>query len=316
MLRHIAYLVLALACTTATNAQTFRAVPDDEEGGAPRPPRAEGIDSALAVNAAQVANEVCQALGFATTALIVDSAGVPVVMISTDGAAQLTQRLASGKAVTAVRLNMSSGEARRSAESDPALRSRLVADPDMGPPRAGAFPIEVGGKILGAIAVSGAPTGVEEEPCARAGLAVIAERLGAGGTDERSASDLDPAAILTSNLGQAHFEGRPGETRAKLYGDPAKPGPYAILYKWEPGHNSRPHHHKVDRLGYVISGTWWMSTSTVEDKQTLQPVPAGSFVVHKAGKVHWDGAVDSTALVLVTGMGPIETVWHDASIGP
>lgn len=316
MWRYMAQVVIALACATASSAQTFRAVPDDEEGGAPRPAREEGIDTGLALEAARVANGVCHALGFTTTALIVDSAGVPIVMISENGAAQLTQRLASGKAVTAVRLKMSSGEARKASSSDPDLRSRLEADPEMGPPRAGGFPIMVDGKALGAIAVSGAPTGVEEEPCARAGLAVITERLGATAKEKTALGAFDPASILVTDPAAARFEGRPGETRARLYGDPAKPGPYAILYKWEPGHNSRPHFHKVDRLGYVISGTWWMSNSPSEDRGTLRPVPAGSFVVHKAGKVHWDGAVDMTALVLVTGMGPIETVWLDPGAKP
>jgi quercetin dioxygenase-like cupin family protein/ABC-type molybdate transport system substrate-binding protein len=117
----------------------------------------------------------------------------------------------------------------------------------------------------------------------------------------------NPAAITFVLPQDLKFEGAPGEKRAKLYGDPEKPGPYAIIYQWEPGHNSKPHTHAVDRFGYVISGTWWMSSASTEDKSTLYPVPAGSFVTHKAGQVHWDGGVDNTALVLVTGVGPIQT---------
>lgn len=110
--------------------------------------------------------------------------------------------------------------------------------------------------------------------------------------------------VLPSDL---KWEGPAGQTRAKLYGDPEQPGPYAIIYKWEPGYNSLPHSHAVDRHAYVISGTWWMSTSRIEDKRTLYPVPQGSYVIHKANGVHWDGGVDSTALVLVTGIGPLNT---------
>jgi quercetin dioxygenase-like cupin family protein/ABC-type molybdate transport system substrate-binding protein len=117
----------------------------------------------------------------------------------------------------------------------------------------------------------------------------------------------NPAAISFVLPQDLEFEGAPGEKRAKLYGDPEKEGPYAIIYKWEPGHNSKPHTHAVDRFGYVISGTWWMSSAAIEDKSTLYPVTAGSFVTHKAGQVHWDGGVDNTALVLVTGIGPIQT---------
>ncbi|MEP7245813.1 MAG: cupin domain-containing protein [Gammaproteobacteria bacterium] len=126
--------------------------------------------------------------------------------------------------------------------------------------------------------------------------------------DAPAISGAPNAAAITFVLPQdLKFEGAPGETRAKLYGDPEKEGPYAILYKWEPGHHSKPHTHSVDRFGYVISGTWWMSSASTEDKSTLYPVPAGSFVTHKAGQVHWDGGVDNTALVLVTGVGPIHT---------
>lgn len=311
MSRFMLASVLSIGLAIPTYGQSFRPVPDDNEGGAPRPARADGIPSALAVEAAQIANATCAALGLKTTALIVDSAGAPIAMISADGAAQLTHRLASGKAVTATRLKMSSGEARQAAQIDLKLRDRLVADPEMGPPRAGAFPILKGEATLGAIAVSGAPTGVEDEPCARAGLAWIMAGLGRIDGTGRMADQFDASAITTLNPADMKFEGASGETRAKLYGNPAKPGPYAILYKWEPGHHSRPHSHKVDRNGYVISGTWWMSTSRTEDVRTLRPVPAGTFVTHKAGKVHWDGAVDSTAIVLVTGVGPIETDWLD-----
>lgn len=119
--------------------------------------------------------------------------------------------------------------------------------------------------------------------------------------------DLNPASIdvvLPENL---KWEGVPGELRAKLYGDPEKPGPYAIIYKWEPGHHSKPHTHAYDRVGYVISGTWWMSTSSKEDLSTLKPVTAGNYVIHKGNQVHWDGGVDNTAVIIVTGVGPIKT---------
>jgi len=305
-MRHYLLWAIALGFASSAAAQTFRPAPDDDEGGAPRPPRAVGIPSALAVEAAQVSNAACRAVGLKTTALIVDSVGAPIAMISDDEAAQLTQRLASGKAVTAVKLRMSSLDARKKGETDAAFKARLVADPTMGPPRGGAFPIIIGGKTLGAIAVSGAPTGAEDEPCAKVGLALITGRLQAVSAGAKPAKPGAEAIsfVLPEDI---RFDGTPGETRAKLYGDPEKPGPYAILYKWEPGHHSKPHSHSIDRLGYVISGTWWMSDARAEDSNTLYPVPAGSFVTHKAGQVHWDGAVDSTALVLVTGMGPINT---------
>jgi hypothetical protein len=37
-------------------------------------------------------------------------------------------------------------------------------------------------------------------------------------------------------------------------------------------------------------------------------MPAGSFVTHTAGGVHFDGAKDEEVIVLVSGMGPATTV--------
>src|SRR6185437_1380171 len=99
-----------------------------------------------------------------------------------------------------------------------------------------------------------------------------------------------------------------GEGMAILYGDPAKPGIYAALIKWEPGHFSTPHIHSTDRLIYVIKGTWWVSSSPHWDPKTTYPLPPGSFATDRAGQVHWDGAKDEEVLLELVGMGPATTV--------
>lgn len=100
-----------------------------------------------------------------------------------------------------------------------------------------------------------------------------------------------------------------GEGEARLFGDPNKPGIYGVLIKWLPGHNSRPHFHSTDRYIYVVSGTWWVSSSTTYDKSRMYPVPAGSFVTDIANTVHWDGAKESTGpcILLLVGEGPMHT---------
>jgi len=158
-------------------AQTILPTPNMDEGRAPRPPRARGIPTALAVEADQTAVAMCTAQGLKVTALTIDSAGTPIALISGDGAAAITQRIASGKATTALKMKMTSGEATTRAQTDPAFMAQLMADPSMGQPRKGGVPILVGGEIIGAIAVSGAPSGDQDEPCAKAGLAKIQDRL-------------------------------------------------------------------------------------------------------------------------------------------
>jgi quercetin dioxygenase-like cupin family protein len=91
---------------------------------------------------------------------------------------------------------------------------------------------------------------------------------------------------------------------AVLFGDPSKPGPYVVRIKWLPGNMSRPHFHPNDRFFVVISGTWWMGTGENFDPNNTVPAPAGSYVIHYAGKVHYDGAKDEEAVIQVWGMGP------------
>ena len=92
--------------------------------------------------------------------------------------------------------------------------------------------------------------------------------------------------------------------QAILFGDPTKPGPYVVRLKWLPGNMSRPHFHQNDRHFVVISGTWWVGSGDKFDPDSTLPVPAGSYVIHYAGKVHYDGAKDEETIIQVWGIGP------------
>jgi hypothetical protein len=59
-----------------------------------------------------------------------------------------------------------------------------------------------------------------------------------------------------------------------------------------------------DRFCAVLSGTWWMGTRETFDLDRTVPVPAGSDVIHYAGKVHYDGAKTEETIIQVWGMGP------------
>ena len=163
--------------TSPAPAPTIAPAPSNDEVRAPRPARAHGISTALAIEGAQTAIATCLGNGYKVTALIVDSAGVPIALISGDGAAAITQRIAMGKAQSVLKYKMTSGEVAAKASSDAGFMSQLMADPQIGAPRQGAIPIMVGGASIGAFAVSGAPGGDKDEPCAKAGLAKIQDRL-------------------------------------------------------------------------------------------------------------------------------------------
>jgi hypothetical protein len=102
-------------------------------------------------------------------------------------------------------------------------------------------------------------------------------------------------------------EGPGGPQSANLVGDPAKPGLYIQLIKWFPHQTSRPHFHNKDRFVTVLSGTWWVGTTADLRPESMVPMPAGSFVTDLAGKVHYDGAKDGTAIIEIVGQGPVST---------
>ena len=98
-----------------------------------------------------------------------------------------------------------------------------------------------------------------------------------------------------------------GEDQAVIFGDPGKAGLYGLLIRWHPGNFSRPHFHNSDRYAYVLSGTWWVSSSDTYDPEKAYPMAAGTVVTDLANKVHFDGAKDEGALLLLVGMGPVTT---------
>ena len=95
-----------------------------------------------------------------------------------------------------------------------------------------------------------------------------------------------------------------------LFGDPSKPGLYGVVYKWYAGNFSKPHFHDQDRYAYVLSGTWWVSTSNIYDERTTYPVHAGTVAVDKLRGIHWDGArtgEKEPAVLILAGTGPNTT---------
>jgi quercetin dioxygenase-like cupin family protein len=119
------------------------------------------------------------------------------------------------------------------------------------------------------------------------------------------AADLDPKAINITLPKDIKWVASPsGSEQAILAGDPSKPGLYVVLTKWLPNKNSRPHSHPNDRFITVLKGTWWVNTGANYDPAGMKPVPAGSYVVHYGGQVHYDGARDEECILQIVGMGP------------
>ena len=123
------------------------------------------------------------------------------------------------------------------------------------------------------------------------------------------ATELNPAAVTYTLPDQIKWKTplgiAPGVENAVLVGDPTQPGLYVVMVRWLAGnHFSHPHFHPHDRFITVIKGTWWVGTGTKFDPSATVPMPAGTFVTHYGGQIHFDGAKDEDAILLIVGDGP------------
>jgi quercetin dioxygenase-like cupin family protein len=126
------------------------------------------------------------------------------------------------------------------------------------------------------------------------------------GRAQQTAPLVDPTHLrLQPEAAEAAFG---TEVQVTVFGDPAKPGLYAIRRRFKPGEMSRPHYHDKDRLVTVIKGTWYTGEGDVYDPAKTTPIKTGGFMLHPAGLHHFDGAKDQEVIVQIIGMGPVSTV--------
>lgn len=95
---------------------------------------------------------------------------------------------------------------------------------------------------------------------------------------------------------------------AVLAGDPEKEGFYLLRAKFAPGVMSAPHYHSTDRHVTVISGTWYTGSGREFDRENTIPLAPGSYMMHPAGAIHYDGSRDGEVIVEIKGIGPATTV--------
>lgn len=128
-----------------------------------------------ALRAAQAALASCRQSGFQIAVAVVDRMGVVQVLLRDRFAGPHTTEMASAKAYTAVSFRTSTrelAEATQAGKPQSGVRNR----PGVAAVGGGLM-IEAGGSTLGAIGVSGAPGGAEDEKCAEAGIAAIRDDL-------------------------------------------------------------------------------------------------------------------------------------------
>lgn len=124
-----------------------------------------------ALKAAQAAQKKCRDGGYQTTVAVVDRMGVVQVLLRDRFAGPHTVDMASAKAYTAASFRTNTSEV---AELTQAGRPQSGIRHRPGVAAVGGgLTIEAGGSLLGAIGVSGAPGGREDDACAAAGIEAI-----------------------------------------------------------------------------------------------------------------------------------------------
>jgi quercetin dioxygenase-like cupin family protein len=153
-------------------------------------------------------------------------------------------------------------------------------------------------RLFGALALAAALTGFSAAAPARA--------------------EIDPKSITVVPFDKLDFKGQAtGVQIATVFGDSNKPGLYGIVIKWPPHANSRPHSHPNDRYITVLSGTWWINTGAKFNPDGMIPMKPGSFIIHHAGQIHYDGTKDEPAMIYIVGMGPAPSIpREDPSTAP
>lgn len=128
-----------------------------------------------ALKATRAALEDCRKRGYQVAVAVVDRSGVAQALLRDRFAGPHTPNTAIGKAWTAVSFRTNTLEF--AAETQAGRPSSGVRDLPNVVALGGGVLIEAGGSMVGAVGVSGAPSGEQDDACARAGLEAIEEKL-------------------------------------------------------------------------------------------------------------------------------------------
>ncbi len=119
---------------------------------------------------ADAALAACRDKGIQIGVTVVDRAGIPQVALRDSIAPRITLEISRGKAYAAVMFGVPTSALADRANTPIGRVPGLVMS-------AGAVPVQIGGALLGAVGVSGAPSGETDEACAMAGVEAVREDL-------------------------------------------------------------------------------------------------------------------------------------------
>lgn len=123
-----------------------------------------------ALKIAQGAIAECTKKGIQIGVTVVDREGIVQVALRDTIAAQITVSISREKAYTAANFNSATSAMADRANTPVGRAPGILMS-------AGGVPIQVGGALVGAVGVSGAPAGETDEECAQAGINVVIDDL-------------------------------------------------------------------------------------------------------------------------------------------
>jgi quercetin dioxygenase-like cupin family protein len=132
-------------------------------------------------------------------------------------------------------------------------------------------------------------------------LGVLCLLAGPAGAETDAAHRIVTPAELAWKPAGAAFP--PGSEVAALYGDPSKPGPFALRVRAPKGYRLAPHTHPGPELVTVLSGALRIGVGGRVDPAAEQVVRTGGFSAMPPGLAHWV-AVEEDVVLQIGGDGP------------
>ncbi|MEJ1297155.1 MAG: heme-binding protein [Candidatus Sedimenticola sp. (ex Thyasira tokunagai)] len=155
-------LAVALLC-----AVPFVSMAEDDEAMLV-PLKRLTMDTAMTI--AKGAVDACRKEGIQIAVTVVDRNGLVQAVLRDTIASPITLKISHQKAYTAANFNAATSAMGDRANTPIGRVEGLVMS-------AGGLPIQAGGALLGAVGVSGAPSGVTDEACAQAGIDAVIDDL-------------------------------------------------------------------------------------------------------------------------------------------
>jgi uncharacterized protein GlcG (DUF336 family) len=129
------------------------------------------LSTSSAQAAAMAAYDACRAKNLNVTVAVVGRDGALIALLRNEAAVPASVDAATGKAYASASFRQASGDLGEAAKTNPGIAQmpKFVV-------LRGGLPISVDKDVIGAIGVGGAPSGEQDETCAKAGIEAITKK--------------------------------------------------------------------------------------------------------------------------------------------